>query len=228
MTQQLSSVPSATPNDPARRSVLAQVTPEWLAQARGRLADRGIDPDQKLGKSEFGEDISVLGLYIILGATASTEKAGQSPTHAAARLAVHSGLPSESRTPWFLAYNQQSAEEAGHGDKVFGNAYFAMGGVAPAAALSVVGNGGAKSDGASGFLAGSEGPKGSKKRLGWFAGVLGGIETVALERAFPGSRHALRALGPPNQGTDLLAQIHDVVRPEESRGILSFPTSSTS
>ena len=41
----MTETPSPTPNDPARQSVLAQVTPELLAQARGRLADRGIDPE---------------------------------------------------------------------------------------------------------------------------------------------------------------------------------------
>ncbi len=211
---------TATPNDSARQSVLAQVTPELLAQARGRLADRGIDPDRRLGKSEFGEDISVLGLYVILGATAATEKAGQSPTHAAARLALHAGLPAEIADTLFLAYNQQSAEEAGHGDKVFGNAYYAMGGAAPAAALSVVGNGGTNVDGA-GFLGPTEDPKQNKKRLGGFAAVLGGIETVALQRAFPNLVTLCERWDHPI-AHDLLAQIRDVVRPEESRHVLLF------
>lgn len=211
--------PSQT--DPARQSVLAQVTPELLAQSSGRLADRGIDPAQKLGKSDFGEDVSVLGLYIILGATAATEKAGQGPTHAAARLALHSDLPSEIADTLFLAYNQQSAEEAGHGDKVFGNAYFAMGGVAPSAMLSVVGNAGASGDGSAGFLGPSDDPKQNKKRLGAFAGVLGGIETVALQRAFPNLVTLCERWNHPI-AHDLLAQIRDVVRPEESRHVLLF------
>ena len=186
MTQQPSSVPNATPNDPARRSVLAQVTPELLAQARGRLADRGIDPDQKLGKSEFGEDISVARPVHHPRRHRRHREGGPEPDpRGRAARAARRACRARSRTRLFLAYNQQSAEEAGHGDKVFGNAYYAMGGVAPAAALSVVGNGGANTEGASGFLAPSDDPKQNKKRLGAFAGVLGGIETVALQRAFP-------------------------------------------
>ncbi|HEX4351777.1 MAG TPA: hypothetical protein VHZ95_02660, partial [Polyangiales bacterium] len=123
-----------------RASQVGAISDATLAQARSRLSDRGIDPDRLIGHGEFGEPIDVSALYLMLGAVAASEKAGQGPTHAAARLALRSGLRSEIADTLFLAYNQQSAEEAGHGDKVFGNAYFALGGVAPGAELSVVGN----------------------------------------------------------------------------------------
>ena len=183
------------------------------AAAYGRLADRGIDPRQVIGHTEFGA-INVAGLYSMLGVIAATEKAGQSPTHALARLALQSGLPSEVADTLFLAYNQQSAEEAGHGDKVFGNAYYLMGGTAPNAEQSAVG------DGAASFLAATADKKQNKQRLGGLAGVLGGIETVALNNAFPmivslceGWDHAI--------ARDLLTQIRDTVRPEEARHVLT-------
>src|SRR5882672_313192 len=111
-----------------------------LAGARARLQDRGIDPQRTLGKNPLGQDVDVTELYAILGRVAAGEKAGQGPTHATARLAVQSSLPSEVADALFLAYNQQSAEEAGHGDKVFGNAYYALGGFAPSADQSAVGS----------------------------------------------------------------------------------------
>lgn len=204
--------PTAAPT-PTQGVLAPQLTEAALHDARGRLSDRGIDPDQVLGKGELGNEITAAGFYIVLGMVSATEKAGQGPTHAVARLALKAGLPSEVADTLFLAYNQQSAEEAGHGDKVFGNAYYAMGGVAPAGSQSVVG------EGNGGFLAPVDDPKQNKKRLGGFAGVLGGIETVALHRAFPNIvafcerwNHAI--------GNDLLAQIRDVVRPEESRHVL--------
>src|SRR5262245_20086985 len=114
---------------------------EVLAKARARLGERGIDPERTLGENPLGQDVDVTWLYATLGRVAVGEKAGQGPTYATARLAVQAGLPSEVADTLFLAYNQQSAEEAGHGDKVFGNAYYAMGGVAPDTSRSVVGQG---------------------------------------------------------------------------------------
>jgi hypothetical protein len=188
-----------------------------LQQARGRLSDRGIDPDRVLGQGELGGDITMTGFYVTLGVVAATEKAGQNPTYAMARLALSAGLPNEIADTLFLAYNQQSAEEAGHGDKVFGNAYYAMGGVAPGGELSVVGAGNA--NGPAGFLQPGDDPKQNKKRLGGMAGVLGGIETVALHRAFPMLVALCEAWDHPI-ARDLFAQIRDVVRPEESRHVL--------
>jgi hypothetical protein len=194
-----------------------EISQDVLATARGRLSDRGIDPNRMLGSGALGQDVDVATLYVTLGAVAASEKAGQGPTYAAARLALHSGLPSEIAETLFLAYNQQSAEEAGHGDKVFGNAYFALGGAAPGAELSVFGN---PTD-ASSLLAISDDPKQNKKRLGSFAAVLGGIETVALQRAFPSLVNLCERWDHP-VAHDLLAQIRDVVRPEESRHVLLF------
>lgn len=192
---------------------------DMLQEARGRLSDRGIDPDQELGQGELGGTITTANFYVMLGVVAATEKAGQGPTHAMARLALQAGLPSEVADTLFLAYNQQSAEEAGHGDKVFGNAYYSMGGASPAGDLSIVGSGGG--NGNAGFLQPSDDPKQNKKRLGGMAGVLGGIETVALHRAFPNIVAMCERWDHP-VARDLLAQIRDVVRPEEARHVLIF------
>lgn len=188
-----------------------------MAQARARLSDRGIDPDLELGQNEFGETMSVASLYLTLGAVAASEKAGQSPTHAAARLALAAGLPSEVAETLFLAYNQQSAEEAGHGDKVFGNAYFSLGGVAHNAAQSVVGEG----DQIARALAPSDDPRTNKKTLGTIAAAIGGIETVALQRAFPTLVRLCERWDHP-VARDLQLQIRDIVRPEESRHVLLY------
>jgi hypothetical protein len=198
--------PAATPRGSAP-------SPELLETARGRLADRGIDPSVVIGRNVFDEEVTVAGFYLMLGAVGATEKAGQDPTFALARLALQAGVPSEVADTLFLAYNQQSAEEAGHGDKVFGNAYYAMGGYAPAADQSVVGNGGG------GFLQPTDDLKQNRKLLCGVAGVLGGIETVALNRVFPGLVSMSESWGHPI-GRDLVAQIRDTVRPEESRHVL--------
>jgi len=187
-----------------------------LEQARGRLSDRGIEPDRVLGRGELGNDITVAGFYALLEVVSATEKAGQAPTYAMARIALRAGLPNEIADALFLAYNQQSAEEAGHGDKVFGGTFYAMGGFAPAAGQSVVGS---AQPGA--FLQPVEDPKENKKRLGGMAGLLGGIETVALNRAFPLIVSLCEQWNHPI-GNDLLAQIRDTVRPEESRHVLTW------
>jgi hypothetical protein len=191
------------------------LTGQQLELGRGRLSDRGIDPDRVLGKGDLGGDITVAGFYAMLEMVAATEKAGQGPTFALARLATRAGLPSEVADTLFLAYNQQSAEEAAHGDKVFGNAFYAMGGFAPSSAQSIVGNAPA----GPGFLQPSDDAKENKKRLGGMAAVLGGIETVALHRVFPLIGSLCDSWDHPI-GHDLLAQIRDTVRPEESRHVL--------
>lgn len=209
--------PSPTPAaPPARTSPLAGMPANMLETARGRLADRGLDPERVVGKGDLGNDITLAGFYVMLGMVAATEKAGQDPTFAMARLALHAGLPSELADTLFLAYNQQSAEEAGHGDKVFANAYYLMGGAAPGAEASVVGNGGGP-----GLLAPVDDPKTNKKRLCGIAGVLGGIETVALNRAFPAIVSICERWDHPI-ARDLNAQIRDIVRPEESRHVLNW------
>ncbi len=191
----------------------AQAMQDSLAVARGRLADRGIDPERAIGRGNEGNPISVAGFYGILSIVGATEKAGQSPTYALARLALCSDLPSEIAETLFLAYNQQSAEEAGHGDKVFGNAYFAMGGVAPDTSRSVVGQG------VPSFLNPSEDPQENQRRLGRIAGVLGGIETGALHRVFPLVIDLCERWDHPI-GNDLRRQIQETVRPEEARHVL--------
>jgi hypothetical protein len=142
--------------------------------AQGRLSDRGIDPRQVLVVGEPTGDFTAADLYVMLGVVAASEKAGQGPTHALARLALRADLAPELSDALFLAYNQQSAEEAGHGDKVFGNAYYAMGGVAPTSDLSAVGDGTPLPIG--------DDPRQNKQTLGTLAAVLGGIELVALQQ----------------------------------------------
>ncbi|MDD9934666.1 MAG: hypothetical protein OXT09_13740 [Myxococcales bacterium] len=197
------------------RNPRADISEGALATARGRLTDRGIDPDPIVGTGELGGDVTVADFYTMLGMVAATEKAGQAPTHAMARLALHTDLPSEVADTLYLAYMQQSAEEAGHGDKVFGNAYFAMGGAAPGADSSAVGNP------AQAFLAPGDDRKQNKVRLGGMAGLLGGIETVALNRVFPIFVAWCERWDHPI-ARDLLTQIQETVRPEESRHVLNW------
>jgi hypothetical protein len=194
-----------------------EIPEEVLVNARGRLSDRGLDPHRILGKGELGQDVDIATLYVTLGAVAASEGAGQAPTHAAARLALQAGLSSEVADTLFRAYNQQSAEEAGHGEKVFGNAYFALGGTAPSAEMSVVAN---PSD-ALALLAAGDDQKKNKQRLGTFAALLGGVETVALQRLLPSLVNLCERWEHP-VARDLLQQIRDVVRPEESRHVLLF------
>lgn len=186
---------------------------ERLARARGRLIDRGIDPDVVVGQSRDGQQVSVVGLYGILNVVGASEKAGQSPTFALARLALKSGLASDVADSLFLAYNQQSAEEAGHGDKVFGNAYFAMGGTAPNASRSVF------DENAASYLAPGADPAENCARLTQVAGALGGIETAALQGVCPFLLGLLEKWE-HRIANDLQRQIHDTVRPEESRHVL--------
>jgi hypothetical protein len=180
-------------------------------RSRARLSDRGFNPDGRAG------DLSVIQLYELLGVVASTEKAGQSPTYALSRLALHAGLPNQTADALFLAYNQQSAEEAGHGDKVFAHAYYALGGAAPEPQHSIFGDGVA----VSAALQSSTDPAENLWRLCEIAAMLGGIETVALQRVLPYLNDQCLAWNHPI-GNDLVAQIRDVVRPEESRHVLTF------
>jgi hypothetical protein len=184
-------------------------------RTRGRLSDRGLDPDHLIESTQANGPIDLLAFYELLGTMAASEKAGQSPTYSLARLALRSGLPSEIADTLFLAYNQQSAEEAGHGDKVFGNAYFAMGGVPPGGENSVFGDGGGV---ASGLEPGADAQE-NERLLRTTAGTIGGIETAALQGLFPFIAALCEHWDHPI-GRDLARQIRDVVRPEESRHVL--------
>ncbi len=178
-----------------------------------RLADRGIDPGLVIGHFEYGGSITVAGFYGFLSLLGGSEKAGQDPTYALARLALVSGLPNEVADTLFLAYNQQSAEEAGHGDKVFGNAYFSMGGVAPDPARTVF------SPGVPGFLVPTDDPSANARNLTRAAAALGGIETGALHRVFPFVLELCQTWKHPI-AAGLARQIEETVRPEESRHVL--------
>lgn len=180
--------------------------------AAGRLAERGIDAREVLGPGLYGGQVTTGDLYTFLGVVAASEKAGQDPTHTLARLALRAGLPSSQADALFLAYNQQSAEEAGHGDKVFGAAYYAMGGVAASKEQSVVGG-----DVVEEALAADS--QRNWQTLWTSAARLGGIELVALQRVFP-SLVALCERWQHPIARDLEAQIRDVIRPEESRHVL--------
>jgi hypothetical protein len=186
-------------------------------RARRRLIDRGLDPDHVIGDTEATGSVDLAAFYDLLGTMAASEKAGQSPTYSLARLALRSSLPSEIADLLFLAYNQQSAEEAGHGDKVFGNAYFSMGGRPPGGERSVFGDG---DDVASG-LAARDDPRENAWVLCTAAATLGGIETAALQRLFPFVGALCERWDHPI-ARDLARQIHDVVRPEESRHVLTW------
>ncbi len=150
-------------NELIRQKMLAE-----LPAASARLADRGIDPRPIIGTDYEGKSMSVAQFYLMLRAYSVTEKAGQDPTYKAARVAIASDLAPRARDAAFVALNQQSAEEAGHGDKVFGAAYYEMGGVAPALlAEDQLNNGGA-------FLEPVDDPRSTRRRcwtlwLSWAA-----------------------------------------------------------
>lgn len=201
-------------NPELANSQAAHVPAAILERARGRLSDRGIDPDHRLWHDGRGTEISVAGLYVQFGMFAASEKAGQSPTYALARLALRCGLPNEIADALYLAYNQQSAEEAGHGDKVFGNAYYAMGGRDVTNDQNVFGN--VETTNA---LTPTDDPSENKKLLGIAAAALGGVETIALQQAFPNLVALCERWDHPI-ARDVAAQIRDVVRPEESRHVL--------
>jgi hypothetical protein len=183
--------------------------------SRGRLIDRGLDPDLEIGAGQGEARATVLDLYVALEGVAATEKAGQAPTHAMARLALAAALPVEVAETLFLAYNQQSAEEAGHGDKIFAGAYFAMGGVVPDPSASAV------ATGPSEFLRPTADRKSNKKVLGSVAAGLGGIEMVALSEVFPSLLALCERWGHPI-ARELALQIEETVRPEEARHVLTW------
>ena len=197
-------------SSPMKQANVADIN---VARSRVMLSDRGINPDELLGKDAFGNEITAAGFHGLLGRVAASEKAGQAPIYGLARLALACALPAAVEETLFLAYNQQSAEEAGHGDKVFGNAYFALGGCEAEALLSVLGNPGMD------FLHPGDDPDKNRKLLWGTAAAIGGVETVALQQTLPALVTLCESWKQP-AARDLAMLIHDVVRPEESRHVL--------
>lgn len=195
--------------------VLHQKMLAELPLAVARLSDRGIDPLLIIGTDYEGNAMSVAQFYLMLRAYAVTEKAGQDPTYRAARLAIASDLPPRVRDAAFVALNQQSAEEAGHGDKVFGAAFYEMGGVAPATLPED------QLERSGAFLDPADDAGLNTQKVLDIMAVLGGVETLALERAFPlvlnacaGWKHPLSA--------QLVDQVNHLVKPEEARHVLAW------
>jgi hypothetical protein len=197
-------------NELIRGKMLAE-----LPAANGRLSDRGIDPRPIIGTDYEGNQMSVAQFYLLLRAYSVTEKAGQDPTYKAARIAIASDLAPRARDAAFVALNQQSAEEAGHGDKVFGAAYYEMGGIAPALLAEDQLNSGGD------FLEPVADPAMNTQKVLDMMAVLGGVETLALERAFPLVLDACARWTHP-LAAQLIDQVNHSVKPEEARHVLTW------
>ncbi len=196
-------------------SLSAQKMLARVAGGLGRLSDRGIDPRPIVATDYEGNQISVAQFYMMLRAYSVTEKAGQDPTYKAARIAIASDLAPRARDAAFVALNQQSAEEAGHGDKVFGAAYYEMGGIAPALLPEEQLNSGGD------FLEPVADPAMNTQKVLDMMAVLGGVETLALESAFPLVLDACSRWKHPLAG-QLIEQVNHNVKPEEARHVLTW------
>jgi hypothetical protein len=148
--------------------------------------------------------------YMMLRGYAVTEKAGQAPTYRAARCAIKSDLAPEVRDAMFIALNQQSAEEAGHGDKIFAAAYYAPE-ILPEDQLQDAGN----------FLDPVEDSAANTQKVVDVMAVLGGVETLALEQAFPLVLNACSKWDHP-LAAQLTEQVNRTVKPEEARHVLTW------
>jgi hypothetical protein len=197
-------------NEIIRQKMLAE-----LPIASARLSDRGIDPKPTIATDYEGNPMSVAQFYLMLRAYSVTEKAGQDPTYKAARVAIRSDLPSITRDAAFVALNQQSAEEAGHGDKIFGAAFYEMGGVAPATLPEDQLNQGGD------FLEPVDDASVNTQKVLDMMAVLGGVETLALERAFPLVLDACANWKHP-LAAQLIEQVNHQVKPEEARHVLTW------
>ncbi|MGB8682249.1 MAG: hypothetical protein WCD12_05145 [Candidatus Binatus sp.] len=197
-------------NDLIRQMMLAE-----LPTASARLVDRGIDPRPIIGTDYEGNAMSVAQFYLLLRAYSVTEKAGQDPTYKGARVAIASDLSPRVRDAAFVALNQQSAEEAGHGDKVFGAAYYEMGGVAPTPLPEEQLNNGGD------FLEPVSDPAINTQKVLDMMAILGGVETLALERAFPLVLDACSRWNHP-LASQLVDQVNRNVKPEEARHVLTW------
>jgi hypothetical protein len=183
--------------------------------ACARLVDRGIDPNPVLGTDYAGNSMTVAGFYMMLRGYSVTEKAGQAPTYRAARCAIESDLAPRVRDAMFVALNQQSAEEAGHGDKVFAAAYYELGGTAP----EVLAEDQLQDSGA--FLDPVADKALNTQKVIDVMAVLGGVETLALEQAFPLVLNACAKWDHP-LADQLTEQVNRTVKPEEARHVLTW------
>ena len=183
--------------------------------ACARLSDRGVDPNPVITNDYDGNAMTVGGFYMMLRAYSVTEKAGQAPTYRAARCVIQADMPADVRDAMFVALNQQSAEEAGHGDKIFGAAYYELGGIAAEAvaedALQDSGN----------FLDPTSDKAANAQKVMDVMAVLGGVETLALENAFPLVLDACSKWNHPLAG-QLTEQVNKSVKPEEARHVLAW------
>jgi len=183
--------------------------------ACARLSDRGIDPNPVITKDYQDNPMTVGGFYMMLRGYAVTEKAGQAPTYRAARCAIASDLAPDARDAMFVALNQQSAEEAGHGDKIFAAAYYELGGTAP----ELLPEDQLQDPGT--FLDPSEDKPTNTQKVVDVMAVLGGVETLALEQAFPLVLNACANWNHP-LATQLTEQVNKTVKPEEARHVLTW------
>jgi hypothetical protein len=183
--------------------------------ACARLADRGIDPDPVIANDYAGNPMTVGGFYMMLRGYSVTEKAGQAPTYRAARCAIESDLAPRVRDAMFVALNQQSAEEAGHGDKVFAAAYYELGGTAP----EVLPEDQLQDSGA--FLDPAADKTLNTQKVLDVMAILGGVETLALEQAFPLVLNACAKWDHP-LAEQLTEQVNRTIKPEEARHVLTW------
>lgn len=194
---------------------LLQRMREEYPAACARLSGRGIDPTPVVTTDYDGNQMNVGNFYMMLRGYSVTEKSGQAPTYRAARCAIHSDLPAPVRDAMFVALNQQSAEEAGHGDKIFGAAYYAMGGVAPEPVPEE------QLQDPSNFLEPADDKAVNSQKVIDVMAVLGGVETLALERAFPLVLDACAHWQHP-LAEQLTSQVNQNVKPEEARHVLTW------
>lgn len=194
--------------------LLERMRAEYPA-ACARLEGRGVDPNPLLTNDYAGNPVTVAGFYMMLRGYSVTEKAGQAPTYRAARCAINSDLAPQVRDAMFVALNQQSAEEAGHGDKVFAAAYYELGGTAPELLPED------QLQDAGSFLDPADDRAANTQKVVDMMAVLGGVETLALERAFPLVLNACAKWEHP-LAAQLIEQVNHTVKPEEARHVLTW------
>src|SRR3984893_3498600 len=115
----------------------------------------------------------------------------------------------------FVALNQQSAEEAGHGDKIFAAAYYQLGGIAPQTLPED------QLQDAGSLLDPIDDKAMNTQKVVDVMAVLGGVETLALEQAFPLVLDACAKWDHPI-ASQLTEQVNRTVKPEEARHVLTW------